>query len=145
MPWDLHLNFCSNDATEKGCVRSVRKLLSIFEWFFDFLFVYILSIYSIHHWRIIWSSYRKLTWVGFEPTITEFRSDALTDWAIRPWLQLALRVYKQDKTQLLYATLSFMRQQSSGIYNVYLSSQWLFFIFTSLTYLIFQTTKQSLT
>ena len=37
------------------------------------------------------SSYRKLAWVGFEPTTTEFRSDALTDWAIRPWVQLALR------------------------------------------------------
>ena len=23
--------------------------------------------------------YRKLAWVGFEPTTTEFRSDALTD------------------------------------------------------------------
>ena len=29
--------------------------------------------------------------VGFEPTTTEFRSDALTNWAIRPWVQLALR------------------------------------------------------
>ena len=40
---------------------------------------------------LLWSSYRKLAWVGFEPTTTEFRSDALTDWAIRPWVQLALR------------------------------------------------------
>ena len=32
-----------------------------------------------------------LAWVGFEPTTTEFRSYALTDWAIRPWVQLALR------------------------------------------------------
>ena len=39
----------------------------------------------------IWSSYRKLVWVEYEPTTTEFRSDALTDWAIRPWVQLALR------------------------------------------------------
>ena len=45
----------------------------------------------IHHWRILWSSFRKLAWVEFEPTTTEFRSDALTDWAIRPWVQLALR------------------------------------------------------
>ena len=30
-------------------------------------------------------------------------------------------IIEQDKTQLLYATSSFMRQQSSGIYNVYLS------------------------
>ena len=27
----------------------------------------------------------------FEPTTTEFLSDALTDWGIRPWFQLALR------------------------------------------------------
>ena len=42
--------------------------------------------YGIYHWRILWNSYRKLAWVGFEPTTTEFRSDALTDWAIRPTL-----------------------------------------------------------
>ena len=47
-------------------------------------------IYGIHHWRIFRSSYRKLAWVRFEPTTTKFRSDALTDWATRPWVQLAL-------------------------------------------------------
>ena len=31
--------------------------------------------YGIHHWRILWSSYRKLARVRFEPTTTEFRSD----------------------------------------------------------------------
>ena len=36
-------------------------------------------IYGIHHWRILWSSYRKLVWVRFEPTTTEFRSGARTD------------------------------------------------------------------
>ena len=35
-----------------------------------------------------------LAWVGFEPTTTEFRSEALTDWAIRPWVKLALRDYR---------------------------------------------------
>ena len=54
--------------------------------------------YGIHHLRILWSSYRKLTWVGFEPTTTELHSDALTDRAIRPWVQLTLRV---NFTQLL--------------------------------------------
>ena len=43
--------------------------------------------YGIHHWKIIWSSYKILTWVAFEPTTTEFCSDALIDWAIRPWVQ----------------------------------------------------------
>ena len=50
-----------------------------------------IDTYGIHHWSILRSSYRQLAWVGFQPTITEFRSDALTDWAIRPWVQLALR------------------------------------------------------
>ena len=45
----------------------------------------------IHHWRILWSRYRKLAWVGLEPTPTEFRSDALTDRDIRSWVQLVLR------------------------------------------------------
>ena len=49
--------------------------------------------YGIHHWHIFWSSYRRLAWVGFEATTTEFRSDALTDWAITPWVQLAFRAY----------------------------------------------------
>ena len=48
-------------------------------------------VYDTHHWGILWSSYRKLAWVGFEPTTTEFRSDAVTYWAIRPWVQLTLR------------------------------------------------------
>ena len=56
-----------------------------------------IDTYSIQHWRIFRSKYRKLAWVEFEPTTTEFLSDALTDWAIRPWVQLALRanyIYK---------------------------------------------------
>ena len=43
-------------------------------------------MYSIHHRRILWSSYRKLAWVGFQPTTTEFHSNALT-----PWVQLTLK------------------------------------------------------
>ena len=42
VPGDLHLNFCfeiikrnlPNDTTDEGCVRSIWKLLSIFELFF---------------------------------------------------------------------------------------------------------------
>ena len=29
------------------------------------------DLYGIHHWRILWSSYRRLTWVGFETTTTD--------------------------------------------------------------------------
>ena len=55
------------------------------------LYILYICIYDIHNWRIIWISYRKLPRVGFETTTTEFCSDALTDWAISPWVQLALR------------------------------------------------------
>ena len=50
-----------------------------------------IDTYGIHHWRSFITSYLNLTWVGFESRTTEFRSDALTDLAIRPWVQLALR------------------------------------------------------
>ena len=36
------------------------------------------------------SSYRKLAWVGFEPTTTEFYAVALTNWFNRPRVSLAL-------------------------------------------------------
>ena len=42
-------------------------------------------MHGIHHWRILSSSYRKLAWMEFELTTTEFHSDALTNWTIRPW------------------------------------------------------------
>ena len=38
--------------------------MSVAEW---------VDTYGIHHWRIIWSSYRKLACVEFEPTTTELR------------------------------------------------------------------------
>ena len=48
--------------------------------------------YGIHHWRILWSSYRKLAVVRLEPVTSEFQSEALTDWARSPWVQLTLSV-----------------------------------------------------
>ena len=51
-----------------------------------YIFIYIFNtyiyMYGIHHSRIAWSSYIKLACVGYEPTTTEFHSDALADWAI---------------------------------------------------------------
>ena len=44
-------------------------------------------------------SNRKLARVGFEPTITDFGSDALTDWAIRPWVQFPLRANRLQPLQ----------------------------------------------
>ena len=78
--------------------------------------------YGIHHWRILWSSYRKLAWVGFEPTTTEFRSDALTDWAIRPWVQLApmftIWEFKNLNRAVTLETFSYV----VSIYNILFSS-----------------------
>ena len=45
------------------------------------IYIYVYT-YGINHRRIFRSSYRKLAWVGFEPMTTEFRPDALTDWAM---------------------------------------------------------------
>ena len=71
------------------------KIYNIYIYIYIHIYVYIymlyilciciyiyLYIYGIHHRKILWSSYRKLAWVGFEPTTTEFRSDTITDWAI---------------------------------------------------------------
>ena len=59
-------------------------------YIYIYIYICILYIYIYIYTHILWSSNRKLAWVGFEPTTTEFRSDALTDWAIRPWPQVAL-------------------------------------------------------
>ena len=50
-----------------------------------------IDTYGINHWKIFRSGYRKFAWLGFEPTTTEFRWDSLTDWLIKPWVQIALR------------------------------------------------------
>ena len=57
----------------------VSNHMSVGEW---------TDTYSIHHWKILWSSFRRLISVRFEATATEFRSDALTNWTIRWWVQL---------------------------------------------------------
>ena len=73
------------------------KALTIY-WRLLTIYLYI-YIHGIYHWWVLWNSYRKLAWVGFEPTTTEFRSDALTDWAIRLWVQLALRTNFVEQLQ----------------------------------------------
>ena len=61
---------------------SVRNHMSVAEW---------ADTYAIHQWQILWSRSRTLTWVGFEPTTTEFLSNTLNHWTLRPWVQLAFR------------------------------------------------------
>ena len=67
---------------------SFRSLPSSVATFVNHVVAEWIYTYGIHHWRIPRSSYRKLAWVGFEPTTTEFCSEGLTDWAIKPWVQL---------------------------------------------------------
>ena len=44
-------------------------------------------------WRIPWSSYKKLAWEKLQPISTYIHSIPFrcSDWAIRPWVQLATR------------------------------------------------------
>ena len=81
--WHFILAVCLHEL--RGLFQSkffVGNQMSVAEW---------ADTYGIYHWRILWRSYRKLAWVVFEPATTEVRSDALTNWAIRPWVQVALR------------------------------------------------------
>ena len=70
------------------------KVFMIMQYFFYLGFLS-LDIYESHgsRERVFRSSYWKLVWVGFEPTTTEVRSDALTDWAIRPWVYIYIYMY----------------------------------------------------
>ena len=90
----LHFHHLFSLRFHFGCC--VRQSPGLFQWkFFSGNHMNAAertSVYSIQHWRSLWSSYKKLAWVRFEPTITEFGSDASVDWGIRPWVQLAPRV-----------------------------------------------------
>ena len=50
-----------------------------------------INTHVIDHWRSLSSSYRKLAWVRFTPTTSEFSSGALPDCPIKASVQLALR------------------------------------------------------
>ena len=79
-----------------GRVGKFTYIIYIYIYIYTiYIYIYIYTytytyIYIYSSLKDFWSSYRKLTWVRFEPTTTEFCSDALTDWDIRPWVQLAL-------------------------------------------------------
>ena len=49
------------------------------------------NTYSIHHCRILGSSFKKLAWAKFQAATTETRSETLANWAIRPEVQLIVR------------------------------------------------------
>ena len=86
----LHNNSFDNQGSEINKNDLPFDILSLY--IYIYIYIYIKTVcWNVKKCLFIWRSYRKLAWVGFEPTTTEFRSDALTDWAIRPWVQLALR------------------------------------------------------
>ena len=69
--------FATSNWVPKG-----KSLIHALIYTYIYIYIYI---------RIFRSSYRKLAWVVFECTTTGFRSDTLTDWPIRPCVQLTLR------------------------------------------------------
>ena len=74
--------------------------MSVCVFVYVHIYIYIsIYMYGIYHWRIHWSNYRKLSWVGSEPTTTEFCSDALTDWAIRLKLE---KIGKLENTTIKF-------------------------------------------
>ena len=81
--------FCLHQCSPDCSMNKFTAYISTDTFFIIYIYIYIL--HTIHHYAILWSSCRKLAWGGFELMGTEFRSDALTDWAIMPWVQLALR------------------------------------------------------
>ena len=78
----FHFSLCSRQSPHLLEAKSRTANHVVVEW---------IDKCGIHHWRIFRSRYRKLVRVGFEPMTTEFRLDAPTSWAIRPWVQVALR------------------------------------------------------
>ena len=81
-------------------LQSPRSFSSRFFWGSHMSIAEWADTYDIEHWRFLWSRFRKLDRVGFEPTIAEFRWDPLIHWAIEPWDQLALRVNFLQLVQL---------------------------------------------
>ena len=65
--WRVICHIC----IERGLSQLIRLVA---EW---------IDTYENQHSRIFRNSYRKSVLVGFDPTIIELRSDALSDWAIR--------------------------------------------------------------
>ena len=104
------------------------------QYIYIYIYIYIIYIYGIHHWRIIWSSYRMLVWMGLQPTTTELGSDALTDWASTPWAQLAPRANFAQLLQFHYLFIvqfhfGYCRLSSYCLWHIYFN--WNFLEVTS--------------
>ena len=78
-----HVSFCLFPPSVATFILiEICKYLNVADW---------TDIYGMHQRTILRSSYRGIAWVRFDPMKTEFRLVALTDWVIRPWIQLVPR------------------------------------------------------
>ena len=104
------LNVWWSAKTQAFVLCSTHSYLTFIRHSHTYMYTYTCNIYTYMkddtyiYWRIFRSSYRKLVWVGFEPTITKLRSHSLTNWAIRTWVQLK---FKANFVQLLQFDLFF--------------------------------------
>ena len=80
------------------------KKCALKTWQTSFILLsYIYFIYGIHRWRIVRSSYRKMTWVGSKTTNNEFHWGALFEWAIVPRVQLGANYVQILQFHLLFS------------------------------------------
>ena len=117
-----HFGYCFCQSARLFELKvSLGNHMSVVEW---------ADTYGIHHWRILWSSYRKLAWVGFEPTTNEFLSGDLTDWRIRPCLWSTALMWLPQATFNSNKRSNWQTQRPKR--NVTLSKQWNWSNFTKL-------------
>ena len=67
--------------------------MSIAEWAY---------VYGIHHRRVIWSSYRKLTLVGFEPTTTGTLKNKFSVCDVKEFVDYYNRLRKANFSERIY-------------------------------------------
>ena len=94
----FHFGYCLRQFPHLFLLRFCRgNHMSVAEW---------TDVCGIYHWRTLWRSYRKLDQVGLEPTTTEFHSDSLTNWTIRPWVQFAIEANFVQSLQFHHFSVS---------------------------------------
>ena len=103
------LSFCLSSICLPACLPACLPVCLLFYLSICLSVCLSIFLYGIHHWRILCSNYRKLSWLGFQSGTTEFCSETLVPWDIRPWVQLASRA---NFVQLLQFHFSLIAQIS---------------------------------
>ena len=108
--FNLIFHFACFSVSKSDLIKVfVVNYMSVAEW---------AATYGIHQWQILQSTYRKFGWVEFESMTTDFHPNALTESAMRPCVQLALRdnfVQLLEFHRLLSATFHFSCLPSSVV------------------------------